>query len=234
MSPENAWKITDILIFQTNKQIDHVSKNYKLSIVKRFEFSSEFQSNSVIIKNNLDDSYRYFIKGAPEKISRMCCSKSLPKDFSALLQFHCQSGFCLIACATKPIQFYNEDKDFNRDFFDENLIFLGFIIYKSNLKSDSINVIRKIKDTNTRLIMATGDNPFTSISVAMEAGFVEHSDDIFFCNLEKKLSGIQYLKWYNLNMKEKNNPNAKENLIANKKISPYSSSNITADFRSTL
>ena len=51
--------------------------------------------------------------------------------------------------------------------------------------------------------MATGDNPFTSISVAQECGLVECNKDIFFCNLEKdKINHEEKLKWYNVNIRK--------------------------------
>jgi len=40
---------------------------------------------SVITRNNLDESYRYFIKGAPEKIILICDERTLPSTFDKTL-----------------------------------------------------------------------------------------------------------------------------------------------------
>ncbi len=68
-----------------------------------------------------------------------------------------------------------------RSRFENNLIFLGFIIVSNKLKPDTSNVITILKKSNCKIFMATGDNPFTSISVArqcflinnIETGFIE-------------------------------------------------------------
>ena len=56
--------------------------------------------------------------------------------------------------------------------------------------------------------MATGDNPFTSLSVAMDINLVELTDDIYLCNLEdNKIEKKKSLNLYNINMNENNNIN---------------------------
>ena len=109
-----------------------MNNRYKLTIIKRYEFSSKFQSNSVIVRNTLDGSYRYFIKGAPEKIIQICNSSTLPDKFYEELLQHTQNGFRVLACATKSIPESPEYETYeNRAYFEKNLIFLGFIVFKN-------------------------------------------------------------------------------------------------------
>ena len=202
MSPMNAHKITETFRIKKNEQEDFIDRKYKLTVVKRFEFSSKFQTSSVIVKNNLDNSYRFFIKGSSEKISKMCCLNSLPENFSESVSLHTKSGYYLIACATKPIFDYDNKKEYKREFYEKELNFLGLIIFKNNLKKDSFKAITTIKENNCNLIMATGDNPNTSISVALEASFVDIRDEIFFCNLESnEMNTMKYLKWYEIDLR---------------------------------
>ena len=120
----------------------------------------------------------------------------------------CKIGFCIIACATKPLLNYNEEIQYEREFFEKDLYFLGFIILRNNIKVDSKILVKKIKSTNSNLIMATGDNPFTSLSVAMDINLVELTDDIYLCNLEdNKIEKKKSLNLYNINMNENNNIN---------------------------
>ena len=181
-------------------------KRYKLTVIKRYNFSSKFQSNSVIVRNNLDSSYRFFIKGAPEKIIHICNQNTLPYKFFEKLLEHTQSGYRVLACATKSItELTYLDNMNDRTFFENDLIFLGFIVFKNKLKKDSKQIIDKLKKTNLKLMIATGDNPFTSISVAQESGLVDPNKDIYFCNLEKKKdSNEEKLHWYNVNIKKEN------------------------------
>ena len=80
MEPPNAFKISDDFYLSSNMKI-----RYKQTLIKRFEFLSKHQSMSVICQNELDKSYRYFIKGAPEKIIFICKENTLPSNFDKTL-----------------------------------------------------------------------------------------------------------------------------------------------------
>lgn len=169
MSPKNAFKITENL-FKSSDNNYSITKRYKQTIEHRFEFSSKFQSMSVITHNHLDDSYRFFIKGAPEKIIKLCKPETLPLDFNYQLLEHTKKGLRVIACATKLLPFGDyTTTGIKRENYESDLTFLGLIIFKNKLKKDTKHVIESLNLTESKLIMATGDNPFTSISVAQES-----------------------------------------------------------------
>jgi cation-transporting ATPase 13A2 len=109
MIPKNSYKITGELVFRQEKN-RFSGKRYKLTIIKRFAFSSKFQSMSVIVKNCLDDSYRYFIKGAPKRIIQFFNPKTLPYSFNDKLMEHTKNGYRVLACATKFLEDKNEVK----------------------------------------------------------------------------------------------------------------------------
>jgi len=186
-----------------------------LKVIKRFEFSSIYQSNSVIIKNELDCTYRFYIKGAPEKIKSICIPETLPHNFNETLKNHAKKGFRVLACATKPLQENLLLSDMQNDYFEKNNIqqgknnlsnsnvnygnknkkelrllyekelnFIGFIIISNQLKSDTTNVVKQLKDSGCQIIMATGDNPFTSISVAKQCSLIEN-DNVCLIDVEE-------------------------------------------------
>jgi cation-transporting ATPase 13A3/4/5 len=204
MTPNESFKITENLIFSPNA---HTLKNrrYKLTIKKRFEFSSKFQANSVIVKNHLDGSYRFFIKGAPEKIIQFCISETLPDSLSEQLLNHTQTGYRVLACATKPIPERDDyESEEEREKYECDLIFLGLVVFRNKLKRDTKHIISKLKGSSINLVMATGDNPFTSISVARECGLIDRNKEIFFCNLSKENSE-ECLELYNIKMGNRSN-----------------------------
>ena len=196
--------ITEGLIFNSySKKSDY--KRYKLNIIKRYEFSSKFQSTSVIVKNHLDQSLRFFIKGAPEKIIKCCNRKTIPEGFTDELTNHTHNGFRVLACATKPLDEINENPNYDdREDYENDLIFLGFIVFNNKLKRDTKQVINELMNANLNLIMATGDNPFTSISVAQQCGLINNKCEIIFCNVEKNSEGNEYLKWFDVNIRKSN------------------------------
>jgi magnesium-transporting ATPase (P-type) len=198
------------------------NRRYKLTIVKRFEFSSKYQSMSVIVHNNLDKKYRFFIKGAPERIMQHCNPESLPEGFNEKLLEHTKSGYRVLAAATKPLDGSLESygrlaKDEDRFKFENKLTFLGLIVFKNKLKKDTKHIIQKLNQSNCRMIMATGDNPFTSISVSRECELLKEEDKIFLFDLERGDGKQERLKLQFINqgndvdesddMIQKKNPN---------------------------
>lgn len=200
ISPKNSYKITEQTVFKNTNSSHFRGSSFNIKIIKRFEFSSVHQSNSVIVFNSLDKTYRFYIKGAPEKIKEFCNEKSLPKNFLEVLKIHTQNGYRVLACATKPLleeeiltifhQGYRNTADpqvkdwkFLRTKFENNLLFLGFIIVSNKLKSDTSAVISSLKKSNCQILMATGDNPYTSVSVAKQCNLLEN-DNIALVDIE--------------------------------------------------
>ena len=52
--------------------------NYQLALVRRFDFSSKLQRMSVIVKNFIDQTFKAYVKGSPERIRELCSEESLP------------------------------------------------------------------------------------------------------------------------------------------------------------
>ena len=200
MLPKNNYKITEELIFNnTIKSIN--DKKYKLTIMKSFDFSSKYQSNSVVVHNNLDSSYRFFIKGSPEKIIPLCIQESLPQDIDGVLLNKNYEGFRIFACATKPLRDNISEHGIYREKYEKDLIFLGLILFKNKLKKDTKHIIGKLKDSECEIVIATGDNPFNTISVAQECEIINKEQNIFFIKLEKTYKKVDKLSWYNLTKK---------------------------------
>jgi len=84
--------------------------------------------------------------------------------------------------STKNTYDNNKSKKEFRDLYEDQLSFLGFIIISNQLKNDTANVISQLKDSGCHIVMATGDNPFTSLSVAKQCGMIA-SEDI--CLIDK-------------------------------------------------
>jgi magnesium-transporting ATPase (P-type) len=68
---------------------------------------------------------------------------------------------------------FNPDEDKASLESKKNLCFLGFIILKNKLKQDTAYFMTKILESKVDLIISTGDNVFTSISVARECFMIQ-------------------------------------------------------------
>jgi len=154
---------------------------------------------SVIVKNNLDKSYRYFIKGAPEKIIEYCNLDTLPYNYLEQLSDHTQNGFRVLACATKSIPEKDyTDNDTKRNQFNNNLTFLGFIVFKNKLKRDTKLVIQSLLYAKCKIVISTGDNPFTTISVATECTILHKDENIYLCDIDENKDKHKKHKYHKL------------------------------------
>ena len=76
---------------------------YRSAIVRRFEFAAGLSRMSVICKNEIDQIYRIFTKGAPEKIATLCLQETLPHNFNEVLHQYAKEGLRVLAVATKSL-----------------------------------------------------------------------------------------------------------------------------------
>ena len=67
---------------RSSEQLIETRRNvYKSALIRRFDFTSSLQRMSVICKNQIDNKFKAFVKGSPEKISELCLPETLPNDF---------------------------------------------------------------------------------------------------------------------------------------------------------
>ncbi len=188
IQPHNSYKITENSIFNDsiykNKTIKMQSEFY-LKYLERFEFKSDFQSMSVVVQNSIDESIKVYTKGAPEKIKKICLKNTIPLDLDIQLKKYTGKGFRVLACSYKLINSFDKRK--NNIFELENkMTFLGLIVFQNHLKRDTIIHIKNLNDSQCKLVIATGDNVFTTISVAQQCKILNKNDELYRLELMEK------------------------------------------------
>ena len=89
------------------------------------------------------------------------------------------------------------EKEFNPIDKENNLTFLGLVIFKNPLKRDTQSVIEKLYNAKFKLVMSTGDNECTSYYVAQESKMVNteiHSRYVIDIKLDSNLLYMIELK----------------------------------------
>ena len=159
--------------------------HYELGIVRCFDFSSKLQRMSVIAKNILEKNFKVFVKGAPEKIKELCKSESLPGNFDDVLNSFTLKGNRVLALACKMVKMdYMQTQKIQREKIEKNLIFLGFLIVKNKLKENTIPTIQALSKAKLRMVMATGDNILTAISVSKECKLIPPDSTVYTCEID--------------------------------------------------
>lgn len=163
------------------------SNHYELGIVRRFEFSSKLQRMSVIVKNANESYYKAFCKGSPEKIKELCKSETIPDDFNDTLSKYTSKGFRVLGIAMKVLKMsYVQSQQVQREVIEKNMIFLGFLIFQNKLKDRTRNTIETLQQANLKMLMATGDNITTAVSVAKECLLINQFHPIYQFDLIKE------------------------------------------------
>ena len=189
--PKNYYRITEgmkiskkrpIKLASSIRESFKIDKNkinsFKLIIISRF-FSHSFMNISCIVYNFIEDNYRFMIKGPPEKILKYCINISFP-EIEKLLSKSIKEGFRIIACATKIIQYNENDKNIKEEYYLKDLYFCGFILLKNRLKVESKAIIESISKIKCDTVISTGDSFSNVIGVGLETGIVNEKKIYIF------------------------------------------------------
>lgn len=150
-SPEIAKDVSEDLGFQLDTR--------EVGIIRRFEFSSKLQRMSVVVKHIDEAGFRIHIKGSPEKIRELCKPETVPSNFHKILDKYSESGYRVLAVATKPLNVsYKKISTATRDDFEKGFTFIGLLVMENRLKPITTSIIDTLQDAHIKTIMVTGNN----------------------------------------------------------------------------
>ncbi|KAJ2712952.1 hypothetical protein H4R19_002488, partial [Coemansia spiralis] len=146
---------------------------YELGIIRTFDFSPALRRQSVVTKRLGARYNEVYVKGAPEAIRDLCYPDTIPRDFESTLLAYTNHGYRVIALAGRALKMsWPKLQRLKRDAVEQDLIFLGLLVFENKLKPSTAPVLSELRQANIRQIMCTGDNVLTAISVGRECGLV--------------------------------------------------------------
>ncbi|KAL0122241.1 hypothetical protein PUN28_007172 [Cardiocondyla obscurior] len=163
----------------------------EIGIIQQYQFSSSLQRMSVIVRASGSDDFKAYTKGSPEIIINLSKAETVPKNISFVLEQFTRQGFRVIAMGRKATVFKNstEISKLSRETVERDLEFLGLVILENRLKRPTAPIITELREANIRVMMITGDNIQTAVSVARECGIIsieEHIVDVTVISNEEK------------------------------------------------
>ena len=118
------------------------------------------------------------------KCSFLCFA--VPEDFASVLERYTEKGYRVLAVAYRKLEGmkYLKLQRVSRDELETSLTLAGLIVLENRLKPATTPVINELKVAKVRVIMVTGDNIMTALSVAKECGMVANGEELYVVGAE--------------------------------------------------
>ena len=146
----------------------------ELQVLKRYEFDHHRMTQSVIVKTS-DNKYLVLVKGSAESIE--ACCDSVPIDFQTQVNQSAREGIYQISVGQKEL--HSNYEELTRDDLETNLTFLGVLNFKNLIREETNGVMSQLEAGDIKSVMVTGDNVYTGIHIAREAGMIKKADQVY-------------------------------------------------------
>ena len=182
--------ITDksLLEFIKIKRNNDIKELYKLPFNSKNKYSI-----TIISKDNKNIK---LVKGAPEKILKytdLCYdkygNKMLLKEKDKILSKidnMTKNGIRAIAIA-------NSDSTLNKDSLN-NIVLIGILFIKDEIRCESKDAIKLVKEAGIQIVMITGDSKNTALSIGNEIGLINSDNDLVITSDELNLMSDDKVK----------------------------------------
>ncbi|XP_076242344.1 polyamine-transporting ATPase 13A3 isoform X2 [Calliopsis andreniformis] len=191
------------------KNMNEISE---IEIVQQYQFSSSLQRMSVIVRAQGSETFKAYTKGSPEMILSLSKPETIPKDIMFCLKRYTEQGYRVIAMGRSVLsEISSTIPKLHRNAVEQNLEFLGLVIMENRLKAPTIPVIKELRTANIHVLMITGDNIQTAVSVAKECGILSPEETVIDVTVVMKENKVQPEIYFNaqklsskLNLRDKN------------------------------
>lgn len=143
----------------------------KMSIVWRFDFDRNRMTSGVVVR----EGQKYFavFKGSAEAVMAICKNGEVPSNFIAVGEEYASQGcytlgICSRECTEEEAKQLSSNGVLDRNSVERDMDCLGFLTFKNELKPDSAEAVRLLREGAVRVLMITGDHPLTAVKIATE------------------------------------------------------------------
>ncbi|PSN35079.1 putative cation-transporting ATPase 13A3 [Blattella germanica] len=152
----------------------------EVGLVHQFQFSSTLQRMSIVTRTLGSQDFVLYCKGSPEMIVSLSKPETVPVNWATTLQQYTEKGYRVIAMGMRTLvdTSYTKLQRMRREDAEYDLEFLGLIILENRLKPQTTEMIHVLKEAKFNVVMITGDNILTALSVAKECGIISPMETI--------------------------------------------------------
>lgn len=174
----------DIALIQfanaSDLKTDEIKTQYER--ISEMPFSSETKIMATLHKSQ--DGFLVAAKGSVESLLEKCTKIQIGENIKDLdvksRKSILKSSEKMAADGLRVLAFSNrEGKDFGKDDYLKELVFLGMIGFLDPPRLDIKSAIHACKDAGIKVVMITGDHPLTALNIAKKVGLVEETEQNF-------------------------------------------------------
>ncbi|KAI8076794.1 uncharacterized protein BX664DRAFT_343939 [Halteromyces radiatus] len=169
-----------------------------IHVLQRFEFVHARMSMSVAILDSLTNKVHIFVKGAYEKIKDLSVPSSIPDNYDQVTSDLARQGCYVLALSHREIDLdkvggMDAFKQWKRDKMEEDIRFMGLIVFKNQLKPDTTENIAELKRGATRTVMITGDTALTGVYIARQCGMALDKAKMLLGDYDKDTDRVKWM-----------------------------------------
>jgi magnesium-transporting ATPase (P-type) len=170
-----------------------------MTVIKRFEFDHHRMTQSVLVKT-AEGKLLALVKGSIDSISKLCSPESLPSDWSARSTKAARDGIYQISISVRNCGEATKESEelfatMDRDDFERQMSFVGFVNFKNTLKEDSADVLKTLEEGDVQSYMVTGDSVLTGICIAKECGMIDLEGQVILGDSMDENGNILWVDW---------------------------------------
>ena len=129
------------------------------------------QYMSVVVREGQDKS-RIYSKGSFERVSKMCVGVEGWMERKS--REYASEGYYVIAVASREVS----KGEMSRQEMEQGMRLEGVLLFRNELKVDTRESVDKLKEGGSQVVMITGDNAQTAVSVGKRSGIVCESSQV--------------------------------------------------------
>ncbi|KAK4303561.1 hypothetical protein Pmani_024421 [Petrolisthes manimaculis] len=149
---------------------------HEMATLRSFPFEAQEQRMTVVTQAKVGGIMEVFVKGAPERLAKLCRQETVPGILEAAVEWYTRQGLRVLAVAGRVINeglSWDLVRGYTREELEIGCGFLGLVVMHNKVKPQTAPALATLHNANLTTVMLTGDNLLTAVCVARESGLVE-------------------------------------------------------------
>eukprot|EP00921_Rhytidocystis_pertsovi_P007168 GHVQ01012052.1.p1 GENE.GHVQ01012052.1~~GHVQ01012052.1.p1 ORF type:complete len:1089 (+),score=154.81 GHVQ01012052.1:1725-4991(+) len=148
----------------------HSCSNSWVKVLRRFEFDRSTMTMTAVVEDMGTGKRSVYCKGSYERIAENTAPEHLPPDYQDMTRKLAKNGFYVLGIAVGPYLGPEAVAEATRESVESDLRPVGLLMFRNDLKPDSVQVMSELKEGDIRPVMITGDNALTANKIAEICG----------------------------------------------------------------